>query len=240
MFQFLRIVWVFILVSVMKKLSHSEAGKLGALASKNITNWIKKQERIVSYYNKPKLCKWCGKPIEYKKHNENVFCSQSCATSYNNIKRETSRNIKNVSSNTEYKHKCGFNINKYVAHCICCGKQIHYKQKYCSNRCNIIHKNKLRDEEIESGLNVTQRKLRSYLLRKHNKCMSKDCCWDWSKNANVSLEVHHLDGDPTNNTLSNVILLCPNCHSLTDTYKAKNTGNGRAFRRQRYKEGKSY
>ena len=35
----------------------------------------------------------------------------------------------------------------------------------------------------------------------------------------IPLELHHIDGDRTNNTLQNIELLCPNCHSLTDNYR---------------------
>lgn len=35
----------------------------------------------------------------------------------------------------------------------------------------------------------------------------------------IPLELHHKDGDRTNNTLSNIELLCPNCHALTDNYR---------------------
>ena len=64
--------------------------------------------------------------------------------------------------------------------------------------------------------------------------MNPDCAWDWDKNSGVILEIHHIDGNAYNNTLTNVILLCPNCHSLTDTYKAKNTGRGRLNRVKLY------
>lgn len=39
----------------------------------------------------------------------------------------------------------------------------------------------------------------------------------------IKLEVHHIDGDRSNNTLDNLKLLCPNCHSYTETfcYKSK-------------------
>ena len=39
----------------------------------------------------------------------------------------------------------------------------------------------------------------------------------------IKLEVHHKDGDRSNNDLSNLQLLCPNCHSYTETfcYKTK-------------------
>ena len=33
------------------------------------------------------------------------------------------------------------------------------------------------------------------------------------------MELHHNDGDNTNNRLENLQLLCPNCHSYTDTFR---------------------
>jgi hypothetical protein len=38
----------------------------------------------------------------------------------------------------------------------------------------------------------------------------------------VPLELHHKDGDRTNNLLRNLDLLCPNCHALTGNYRGKN------------------
>jgi len=38
----------------------------------------------------------------------------------------------------------------------------------------------------------------------------------------IPLELHHRDGDRTNNVLSNLELVCPNCHAQTDNYRAKN------------------
>ena len=35
----------------------------------------------------------------------------------------------------------------------------------------------------------------------------------------MPLELHHRDGDRTNNTLANIDLLCPNCRALTDNYR---------------------
>jgi 5-methylcytosine-specific restriction endonuclease McrA len=36
------------------------------------------------------------------------------------------------------------------------------------------------------------------------------------------MELHHIDGKRTNHHLSNLMLLCPNCHSQTDTFRARN------------------
>ena len=38
----------------------------------------------------------------------------------------------------------------------------------------------------------------------------------------VNLELHHCDGDKSNNKLDNLQLLCPNCHSYTENYGSKN------------------
>jgi hypothetical protein len=38
----------------------------------------------------------------------------------------------------------------------------------------------------------------------------------------LSLQLDHEDGDRTNNLIGNLRLVCPNCHSQTDTYGGKN------------------
>lgn len=44
---------------------------------------------------------------------------------------------------------------------------------------------------------------------------------DWN-NKDLCLHVHHIDGNPQNNDVSNLQLLCPNCHSQTENWCAKN------------------
>lgn len=56
-------------------------------------------------------------------------------------------------------------------------------------------------------------------LRGH-KC--EDCGLTEWKNQSIPLEAHHIDGDRCNNTLENLLLLCPNCHTLTSNYGSKN------------------
>lgn len=38
----------------------------------------------------------------------------------------------------------------------------------------------------------------------------------------IPIELHHVDGDSTNNEISNLKILCPNCHAQTENYKSKN------------------
>ena len=50
------------------------------------------------------------------------------------------------------------------------------------------------------------------------------CCGlgnEWN-GKELSLQLHHIDGDKANNELINLTFLCPNCHSQTDSYSGKN------------------
>jgi hypothetical protein len=38
----------------------------------------------------------------------------------------------------------------------------------------------------------------------------------------LSLALHHRNGDGEDNRLENLELLCPNCHSQTDTFAGRN------------------
>lgn len=52
-------------------------------------------------------------------------------------------------------------------------------------------------------------------------CKCEKCGITEWLNQPINLEVHHRDGDRTNNSLENLMLLCPNCHSYTDTFARK-------------------
>lgn len=40
----------------------------------------------------------------------------------------------------------------------------------------------------------------------------------------IPLERHHIDGNKHNHALSNIAVICPNCHAQTDNYSGKNRG----------------
>ena len=72
-----------------------------------------------------------------------------------------------------------------------------------------------------------------YLFEKYGSKCHK-CGWN-ERNPNtgkIPLETEHIDGDYKNNKEENLDLLCPNCHSLTPTYKGANRGKGRKERKK--------
>lgn len=166
-----------------------------------------------------RICLNCGKEINVTKKSEKKFCNNSCAAKYNNHKR------------------------KKIRLCLNCGKELDCKQKkFCSNTCGSFYKRKLIFKKIENGdCSLPGKNYKNYLIHKYGeKCMK--CGWnevsEYSKK--IPIELEHIDGNSENNNLSNLKLLCPNCHSLTSTYRFLNVGNGRYKRKQRYHDGKSF
>ena len=124
--------------------------------------------------------------------------------------------------------------------CLNCGKTQNGRKvrKFCNSKCQQEFEYKKYIDEWKNGnvngmrgeFNIS-RHIRRYLFNKYdNKC----ALCGWSKiniyTGNVPLEIDHIDGDYKNNNEDNLILLCPNCHSLTPTYKALNIGQGRKGR----------
>ena len=78
-------------------------------------------------------------------------------------------------------------------------------------------------EYLEQSSSIQSGKIRKKLLEsglREHKC---EVCGntEWLGNP-IPLEAHHKDGDPNNNVLENIELICPNCHALTDSYRGKN------------------
>ena len=86
-------------------------------------------------------------------------------------------------------------------------------------------KAKLLSEILVENINYQSFKLAKRLLKegiKEHRCeRCKRVEWE---GVSIPLELHHINGTRTDNRISNLQLLCPNCHALTDNYRAKNIG----------------
>lgn len=121
-------------------------------------------------------------------------------------------------------NNCKKDSKKYPSH----------KGKYCSNECQIAYQRKNYIDEWKSGKQEgTKGKfqlsnhIRAYLFEiNDNKCSL--CGWGQVNpyTGLIPLEIDHVDGNAKNNKPENLKLLCPNCHSLTSTWKGSNRGKG--------------
>lgn len=68
-------------------------------------------------------------------------------------------------------------------------------------------------------------KLKKRLISENILVYKCSCCGiiNWNGKP-ITLQLDHIDGNPHNHVLSNLRLLCPNCHSQTDTYCGRNKG----------------
>ena len=177
-----------------------------------------------------KVCLYCGAEITKSKHKSKSkfekqrFCSIECYNLY----------------------KGGDKSSIEIKQCLNCKKDIplknlskkeYEKRKFCSNECQMNYKHKEIISAWKSGefngivgskWKDLSRSIRTYLFNKYeNKCAR--CGWSEINpyTGTLPLEIEHIDGDAINNKEENLILLCPNCHSLTSTYKGANKGNGK-------------
>lgn len=202
-------------------------------------------------------CSLCGKEFSrvnsQVSKSGNLYCSNSCAAKVNNKKfvkkkktltekrkADTSSRVKKDKVSKKVTVRCGhcgegFLKRAYDASrvkysfCPTCLKE--KTSSYLRSQLEQVEYIKLWKQGLKDGMggkSSIHRYLRRYLIELHN----NQCCKCKWKEVNVTtgkvpLEVNHIDGNFRNNDESNLEILCPNCHSLTPTYRALNMGNGR-------------
>lgn len=175
----------------------------------------------IKFGTKKCKCTMCSKEFEINQydiqHRKLHFCSKDCFNKY----------LKENKKST---------VNKETF-CLNCGKSFNIPKgsrgKFCCIECSVAYKVKQSEQKILNGIRVSERVLKNYLMKQYKQCMNPECKWNWTNTNNPVLELHHKDGNHLNNTLENCILLCPNCHSLTDNYKFKKRHKStRTFRKK--------
>lgn len=192
-------------------------GKEAMLAAA-IRGSIARGKRLKAEYEaQPKFCNYCKLPISYAKRR-NSYCNNSCAASFNNIGVR--------------RHGVG------EKPCLFCEK-ITNNPKFCNSFCTRGYKWQELKIRVENGQNTCRTTLRKYLLetRKHQCVICGRIKW---RKQPILLIMDHKDGNSDNNHLDNLRLVCSNCDAQLPTYKSKNKGSGRHYRRERCKAGLSY
>lgn len=131
--------------------------------------------------------------------------------------------------------------------CKNCGKEFDRRifkgrvPAFCSCGCHMLHKQKQAVENwLSSGVlenkNIGCGAPNSHFVRRHiieqqnHKCSICSSPQEWAGKP-MSFILDHVDGNSENNHRDNLRLICPNCESQTPTFKGRNKGNGRKFRR---------
>lgn len=127
------------------------------------------------------------------------------------------------------------NINKNGGNYCWIKKYIQKLQLDTSHLTKIITSNNLRSNKKELSELLTinpnyynNKNLKNRLIKENilqYKC--SECNLTEWKNKHICLQLDHINGIHIDNRLENLRLLCPNCHSQTDTYAGKNTKNRR-------------
>ena len=83
-------------------------------------------------------------------------------------------------------------------------------------------------EEYVKNNYVSSHRLKLKLIRDGVKEQRCEICsgTEWMGKP-IPLELDHIDGNHHNNDLSNLRVICPNCHAQTDTNSGKNKGKMR-------------
>lgn len=185
-------------------MTKSEAGKLGYQAS--LERRLAKKEHmkqlgIRKYEANPKKCQECATIIPYE-FRINSFCNKTCSATYNNRKRGSPM---------------------VECHNPLCSNMLpaFKKRPYCSRNCYINDEKRRRREKVLSGC-ASHDEVKKYMLEIYgNKCMDPECLWDMKKRP-IKVEMDHINGISFDHRIENLRLLCPNCHSLTNTFRSRN------------------
>lgn len=183
-------------------------------------------------------CLTCGQPL---KSGKQKYCTTSCF-----INRDQNRELTTYQfddTNLIFKLMKINNPIKGTKYSLCgyCYSRIKKGKSFCDLQCTSLQKSSvLINRWFKGELTGTIKSgysgfIKTYLRIKYsNKCSR--CGWG-EKNIHtnsIPLEVEHIDGNAYNNFPNNVTLICPNCQSLTKTYRGANIDNGRRTYLKKY------
>lgn len=155
------------------------------------------------------ICKKCNS-VHDGTYGSGIYCSRKCA----NSRTWSDEQKKQRSDISKRLHEEGLYSN--------------VNWKLINSEPERLAKQKVkRDERFQENLQngkLHNTTLKRYLLTQDAKCQL--CGLTEWQGRSINFEMDHIDGNNKNNMLTNVRLLCPNCHSQTDTWRYRNVNKG--------------
>ena len=157
------------------------------------------------------ICQTCGKDFAtHRAHNAHQVAHKSSP------RYTVSRQTKTVVIHT----------------CKSCGNQFPHSygsyNKFCSLQCFADYKWK--NESIPLILAGKGGNYKRYIVETRGEECERCGQGPIWNNEPLTLQLDHIDGDSDNNALDNLRLLCPNCHTQTETYG--NAGKGSRYKKK--------
>lgn len=160
-------------------------------------------------------CKYCNEneAIKYSKYSNGEFCSKKCAKGYS-----TKNKRKEINEKVSEKLKGTVVTATRIKNPWTDEQLDTWKQKIQET-----YNNKILDADFNS---LSFGRLRKrVILEQKSKC--NNCGLDEWLGEPLTLELEHKDGNNKNNKRENLEAICPNCHSLTKTWRGRNKNSKR-------------
>jgi predicted nucleic acid-binding Zn ribbon protein len=132
-------------------------------------------------------------------------------------------------------------VRERIACEVCSAELPPRNRRFCSHECQRVLLQRQRIEMFQKDLinpvhtvetGRVPRWIRAWWVQEYGE-LCAICGWSarHPRTGKVPLEWDHIDGDCSNNRHSNLRLLCPNCHSLTENHGVLNYGKSRRRRK---------